>query len=70
MTRENNGKLPRISHKEGKSWNFHSVILFLKKKVKSVFAFFKKRKKNLNYFFFNNLQNISLKHHKYKRNLI
>jgi len=63
MTRENNGKWPGISQKEGKSGNFHSIILILKKKnAKSVFGFFF-HGKNKTIFFktFNNFQNISPK---------
>jgi len=42
-----NGKLPGISRKEGKTGNFHSIILFLNKIIaKSVFAFFSRKKQN------------------------
>jgi len=36
MTREKKGKLPGISPKGGKSGNFHSLVLFLKKKNSKV----------------------------------
>jgi len=48
MTREKNGKFPGISQKEGKSVNFHSITLFLKKKnCKVRFCLFSRKNKTL-----------------------
>jgi len=61
MTRET-GKWPGIPQKEGKSGNFHSIILFLKKENFEVrFCVLFSRKNKLFLSTFNNLRNISPK---------